>query len=188
MRDSFQLEESIICFHSLDIDLVGSFFRILEIKIMSSFIVKNLRCIVPCFIHRFCHRNSIFFCKTKVNISKFWSDMYNTGTISISCKIRSIYLMWLISFFSMIILWKWWNVRESYEFRSFHFSNNSIFSFSFEYCFEPTPSYYIPLSSILYQNIINLLADSKCHIGRNRPRCCCPGENTCSFWEFFILF
>lgn len=143
MGDPLKFEERIICLHSLSIDLVSSLFRILEIKIVSSFVIKNLSRILPCLIHCFCHRNSIFFCKTKVHITKFWSDMHNTSTISISCKIRSIYLMWLISFFSMIILWKWWNIGKSYEFSSLEFSNNSIFSLSLEYCFKSTASYHI---------------------------------------------
>lgn len=188
MRDSLEFEESIICFHSLDIDLVRSFFRIFKIKIMSSLIIKNLRCIVPCFIHCLSYWNSMFFCKTKVNIAEFWCNMYDTRSISVGCKIGSIDFMRFVSFFSMIILWKWWNIGKSYQFSPLEFSNNSIFSLSLEYCFESTASYYISLSSILYQNIINLLADSKCHIRRNRPWSCCPCKDTCSFWEFFILF
>ena len=51
MRDSLQLEECIVCFHTFDIDLIPTVLRILQIEIVSSFKIENLSRIPTSIIH-----------------------------------------------------------------------------------------------------------------------------------------
>jgi len=59
--------------------------------------------------------------------------MSDTCTICISDEVCMVDLMILVSKLLMIILWKWWYISESDEFRTLEFTDNSVFSLSLEY-------------------------------------------------------
>ncbi len=136
MRDPLELEECIICLHSLDIDPIGSFLRILEIEIVSSLIIIDLSRIPPCIIHCMGDMDSFFFPELEVDLTELWCLMSDTCTVGVSDEVRMVDFVILVSIFPVIVLWKWWNISESDELRSLEFSHDRIFSFSLEYSFE----------------------------------------------------
>lgn len=133
MRDPFELEERIICLHTLDIDLIGSLLRIFEIKIVCPLIVEYLARISSGFIHRLGDIYPFFFRELEVDISELWSLMPNTCTVGIRDEVSMVYLMIFLTIFLVIILWKWWDISESDELRAFEFSLDYILALSFEY-------------------------------------------------------
>ena len=186
MRDTLQLEECIVCFHTFDIDLIPTVLRILQIEIVSSFKIENLGRIPTSIIHRMRYVDSLLFCQLEVDLTELWSLVSDTSTIGVGDEVCMVYLMILVSVFLIIILWKWWHISESDEVRSLEFSDHCELSLPLEYCFEPVFGYDILLSTILYENIVDIVPHSKCHIGRDRPRSSRPCEDRYSMYIWSI--
>lgn len=132
--------------------------------------------------------DSFFFRELEVDLTELWSLVSDTRTVSVGNEICVIDLVILVPVFLIIILWKWWHISESDELRSLEFSDHGELSLSLEYGFESVFSNDILLPTILYENIVDIVPHSKCHIGRDRPWRGCPGEDTRSLWELVIGF
>lgn len=135
VRDRLILKESTIRFHALDISLIGTVFWLLEVEIVDSLHIVYLRGISTLIIECLCDGDTIFFRETKVHIPELWSDMDDTRTICIGREVSRIDMMRLVSSLPVVVLWKWWDIRESDEFSAFQFSDESIFTLSLKYRF-----------------------------------------------------
>lgn len=106
--------------------------------------------------------------------------MSDTCTVSISDEVCMVDLVILVSVLLIIILRKWWDISESDELRSFEFTDNRILPFSLEYCFCTILRDDELLATILDEDIVDITSDCECHIGRDCPWSCCPGEDSSS--------
>lgn len=93
----------------------------------------NLCCVLPCFVHRFGDKYPLFFCELEVDITELWSFMSDPRTIGIGDKVCMVDFVIFLTIFLIIILWKWWCISESDEFRSLEFSLDYVLPFSLKY-------------------------------------------------------
>ncbi len=157
-----------------------------EVEIVHTLIVEYLTRIPTCFIHSFRDEYPFSLRELEIDITELWCLMPDTRTISIRDEVCMVDLMILLPVFLIVILWKWWNISESDEIRSFEFSDDRIFSLSLEYYLETILRDDELLIIICYEYIIDIISDRECHIRRDRPRSRRPGENFRSCGECII--
>ena len=153
---------------------------------MCSLIVVNLSRISTSIVHRMRDMDAFFFRELEVDLTELWSLVSDTRTVGIRDEVCMVDLVILVSVLLIIILWKWWHISESDELRPLQFSDNRIFSLSLEYRFESIFCNDILLSTILHERIVDIIAHCECHIGRDRPWSCRPGEDFRSCGESII--